>query len=356
MFTQDAFGFTGTAGLEDRFGDLLGPAGVHVPDEFHRQHRGNRAPFGGDDRYVVRHRFDQREGLAFVLIIGREAKHIALGKELSFGFTVGETDKAHGNGQVGGAGFEAFLGGGVFEGAGNGEPVRTGSVGVEQGDGFEGVEETFLYATEAHEEDLVAIAGGAVSGWRQDTGFGQRVLHDSDAFGPEDFDVGGEFRGEYDREVGFAEQAAGNGAFEAGGDGFDPLAEADGVPVQNQLREEWPAQHHDDPVAVESAAFGGAGHVVKGHRAVAPAQVQGFGAGFEQRKYFAQLPAPDVGGGLGETQVDVEQFKALAGAAKFFEEEANHRALSVVGGWGLGKYEQFHCRLGKTLPLNRYCS
>ena len=55
-------------------------------------------------------------------------------------------------------------------------------------------------------------------------------------------------------------------------------------------------------------------------------------------------------------QIDMVQLKTLAGAAEFFEQKADHRALAVVGRWGLGKYEQFHCRLGEKLPLNRPCS
>lgn len=217
---------------------------------------------------------------------------------------------------------------------------------VEQVHGFERIEGAFFLAAESNVEDFETGFGVAVSRRRKHAGIGERILHDSDAFGLKRYHVFGEFFGEDDGEVGLTEEFFGDAAFEIGGVFFHPGAEADGVPMENELGKKSTAQRHNHPVAIECTAFGRRRNVVECHRAVFPARVENLETDPQQREEFPEPPAPDVGVVFGELEVDVVQLKALAGAAEFFEQEPDHRALAVVGWWSLGEYEQFHCRAG----------
>jgi len=346
MFAQGAVGLGEASGFEDGFGDLVGAAWFDKPYVLAWQHGRDRAPLGGDDRDVVRERLDEHQRLAFVLIIGGETKDVALGKELELGLGVGEADKAHGGAELDGVALKSFLGLGAVERAGDGQSVGAGGVGVEQAHRFQGVEEAFVLATQSYIEEFEAFVGLALAGGWEHAGVGEGVLHDGDAFGQEWHHIFGEFFGEHDGEIGVAEEFLGDAAFELGRFIINPGAEAVGVPVQDELGEEGAAEGHDHPVAVERAAFGRCGYIIERHRAVLPADAEHAKAGDEERDDFLRAPAADVGGVRGELEIDVMQLKALAVAAEFFEQKANHGALAVVGWWCLGEYEQFHCRAG----------
>lgn len=152
--------------------------------------------------------------------------------------------------------------------------------------------------------------------------------------------VGEKFGGEGNREVGAAEEQAGEEAFGGGGVVREPVTETDGVPVEDELREKWAAEEHHDPIAVKRGAFGGSGDIVERHRTVAEAEREGAETGGEEREEFGETRAADVGGIAGEADIDVMKREVWRDGGEVCEKGLHHEALAMHRGRGVGEDEK----------------
>ena len=330
---ESAVARRGVAEGEEGIGDLVGPVRFDEADMRRAgQHAGNSAPAGRDDRQVVRERFDERERLALVRIGGGETEDVGGGEELVLARVVGEAGVADEVfAERGGLGAERGGLGGAGETAGDGEPERPGLAGVREGECGESVEEAFGAGAEAEEKNLSGLTRGRRCGAddSESRPYLEAVGDDRGAAGREDLGVGGQFGGEDEGEIGAAEEKARQRTF--GSMLGEPLAEADGVPVQDEPRKKRAAKQHHEEVAIERAAFSGRGNVVEGHRPVAGAERERAEAGGEERGEFARAPAADVGEVTGEARVDVMEFELGRSDGQTGDEGLHHEALAVDG-------------------------
>lgn len=292
--------------------------------------------------------FDEGERLGFVRVGGGVTENVGGGEESVFFGVVGEADVADDVGAEGhDLGEEGVLIGDGGEAAGDGEAQGVGLAAVSDGNRREEIEEAFFAGAEAEIEQL---RGRLVSGfefWVLGCGEVEAVGDDGGFFWVEVLGVGEEFGGERDGEFGAAEEASREDAFEGVGVVREPVAEADGVPVKNELGKERAAEEHHDPVATECGAFGGSGDVVEGHRTVTDAKREGTEAGGEEREEFGEAGTTDVGGIAGEADVDVVEFQVRRDGGEMVEEGLHHQALAVHGRGRVSEDEEMLRRRGR---------
>lgn len=226
------------AGDQESFGELVGAGGFDEMDVrvgCGGKHRRDRAPAGGNDGEIVSEGFDQCERLGFVRVGGRVTEDIGGGEERVFFGFVGETDVANDVGAEGDdLGEEGVLIGDGGETAGDGELEGVGLAAIGDGDRGEKLEEAFFARTQSQEQKLGGRLVPGFEFWVFGRGEVEAVGDDGGAFGVEVLGVGEEFGGEGDREIGAAQETVSEQAFERGGVMREPIAEPDGVPMEDE--------------------------------------------------------------------------------------------------------------------------
>ncbi len=339
-----AGGWGRVAGGEEGFGELVGARGVDEMDVRVRrrgQHRRDRAPTGRDDREVVGERLDQGERLGFVRVGGGVAEDVGGGEERVFLSFVGETDVADDVGaERDDLGEKSVLIRNRCEAAGDGEAKGVGFAAVRDGDGSEEIEKAFFAGAEAEVEQ---VRGSVCWGFELDVWSFREVEavgDDGGAAGREVLGVGEKLGREDDRKIGAAEEEVSEGALEGGGVMHEPVAESDGVPVENKRAKERATEEHHDPVAVERGTFAGGGDVVERHRTVAESDGDRAEAGGEEGKELGEAGAADVGRIAGKADVDVMKCEMRRDGKEMVEKGLDHQALAMHGGRRVGEDEE----------------
>lgn len=307
---------------------------------------GHGVPVGEDEGQVVGERFEDDQRVRFGGVAGGEEQHVGAGVEVVFGFGGGEADVVDGRAAAGGVSAEGFGGGGIVEVAGNGEAHAARATAVGFGDAGEGGQHAFGAGAGADKNSVQRALVRTVAALPVREGIGDAVADDDGAVRVQVGDVGAEGFAEHEREFGAAEGAAGESAFEGFGVVLQPVAEAGGVPVEDEAGGERAAEKEQEKIAVEGDALAGRGHVIEVHAAVAQGESPDAPDGDGEREQFAPAPATDVGVVAREREVDVVQLDLGGGGGERVEQRLHHETLAVDGGRNLREDEQLHRELG----------
>ncbi len=174
-------------------------------------------------------------------------------------------------------------------------------------------------------------------------GIGKAVRDDDGAAGLEVGGIGFVEGGEGDGEVGVVKGEVAE-ALEPLGPGGKPVAQADGVPMENDVVKEGAAEEEDGAVAGEGVFDGRGGDVIECDGAMAETEPEGAGAVGEKAEDLAGAEAADVGAVGGELRVDVEAFDAVFGVGEAAQHQVDHVALAVMGRGRVGEHDNFHRR------------
>jgi len=131
-----------------------------------------------------------------------------------------------------------------------------------------------------------------------------------------------------------------------------PVAEPDGMPVENREFKKRPAEQHHEPVAVERRAFTGRGNVVKAAHAMAKAAPERLDAIAQDQPEFFQPYFADVLQRLRNAAIDVMTLDGEFGPCVVFvrmpiatqtvEHQFHHVTLPMMRRRGVGKNENLH--------------